>query len=53
MSNDIQTLLNQRKQHWNRFHQLRATRPVDAEIERHAAIDVDRELVGLGFTVLT
>ena len=52
MSNDVQTLLIQRKQQWSLFQQLRYVRPIDAWAARDAAIDAERELLGMGFTVL-
>ena len=53
MSNDIQTLLIQRKQQWSLFQQLRYVSPTDAQAARNAAIDAERELLGMGFTMLT
>ena len=53
MSNDIQTLLIQRKQQWSLFQQLRYVSPTDARAARNAAIDAERELLGMGFTMLT
>ncbi|MEL6224927.1 MAG: hypothetical protein AAFR31_20025 [Cyanobacteria bacterium J06627_8] len=52
MSTNVQALLNQRKQNWNKFQQLRGINPADAAIARHIAMNADRELLELGFTVL-
>lgn len=52
MKTNIQALLDQRKQNWNKFQQLRGIKPADAAIARFMAMDAERELLDLGFTVL-
>jgi hypothetical protein len=52
-SNQVAVLLQQRKEKWRRFQQLRNTNPEEAAIARNQAIEAENLLAQQGFTVFS
>jgi hypothetical protein len=52
-SNEVMLLLQQRKEQWRRFQQLRNSDPVEAAIARDQAIEAEHLLAQEGFTVFS